>query len=57
MIPDRREFLTREGWLLACAEERHRQAVTARRWFWFRIVLCILALPVCALWLYACAYL
>lgn len=56
-IPHRSEFLTDEGHRLAVAEWRHRQAVNASRWFWFRVVLCVLSVPVCALWLYACAYL
>jgi hypothetical protein len=56
MIPHRSEFLTAEAHRLAVAEFRHRQAVQAWRWFWFRVLLCLASLPVCALWLYACAY-
>lgn len=56
-IPHRSEFLTRDAWLLACAEFRHRQMILARRWFVFRVTLCCCAIPVCLLYLYACAYL
>jgi hypothetical protein len=56
MIPHRSEFLTTEAHRLAVAEFRHRQAVRARRWFWFRLILCALSIPVSLLWLYACAY-
>jgi hypothetical protein len=44
------------GQRLAAAESQHAQAVAASLWFWFRLILCALAVPVCALWLYACAY-
>jgi len=55
-IPHRSEFQTSEGHRLAVAEWRHRQAVRAWRWFWFRVFLCVCSFPICALWLYACAY-
>ena len=56
-IPQRSEFLTDIGHRLAVAEYRQRQAAAASVWNLFRLGLCVCALVVCPVWLYACAYL
>ncbi len=55
-IPHRSEFLTTEAHRLAVAEWHLAQATAAAFWFWARVLLCIASIPVCAIWLYACAY-
>jgi hypothetical protein len=45
------------GHRLACAERAHQQAMLASAWNWFRIGLCVVAIPVSLFWLYTCAYL
>lgn len=57
MKPERRNYHTNESYRLAVAEWQLAQATAARVWFWVRVALCALAIPVSALWLYACAYL
>ncbi len=57
MRPERRNYHTSEAYRLAVAEWQLAQATAAAIWFWVRVVLCVLSIPVCALWLYACAYL
>lgn len=35
----------------------HMRAILTQLWSWFRVILCAVAVPVAAVWLYACFYL